>query len=262
MQILYKSTASSIQYSMSYSQKKRYCKITFLFYLQRTNIVKIFFLAETACPNDVLYMYSIVHGFSWHCPFILQLQVLVTLSLYTAATGTRNTVPLYYSYGFSWHCPFTSATGSCATFDLYCSYGFSWHCLFILQLRVLVTLSLYTAATGSRNTVHLMQLRVLVTLYLYTSATGSHYTVPLYCSYGRSARSAGWSWGPPSAASWPAKWNKNYHPTRQTVIFIKQVKLVKIHHFRIISYTCFYNYNQQLSILSYNFLITKLCHST
>ena len=173
MQILYKSTASSIQYSMSYSQKKRYCKITFLFYLQRTNIVRIFF------GWDSLPQWCLIHV--QHCT-----RILVTLSLYTAATGTRNTVPLYYSYGFSWHCPFTSATGSRATFDLYCSYGFSWHCLFILQLRVLVTLSLYTAATGSRNTVHLMQLRVLVTLSLYTAAAGSRDTVPLYCSYGYS----------------------------------------------------------------------------
>ena len=148
MQILYKSTASSIQYSMSYSQKKRYCKITFLFYLQRTNIVKIFFWLRQLAPmmsytctalytdsRDTVPLYCSC-WFSWHCPFILQLRVLVTLSLYTTATGSRDTVPLH-------------------------------------QLQVLVPLSIYTAATDSRDTVS-----------LYCSYGFSCDTVPLNCSFG------------------------------------------------------------------------------
>ena len=156
-------------------RKNATAKLPFCSISNVRTLLECFFLLRQLAPmmSYTCTLYSIVHGFSWHCPFILQLQVLVTLSLYTAATGTRNTVPLYYSYGFSWHCPFTSATGSCATFDLYCSYGFSWHCPFILQLRVLVWYCPF-----------ILQLRVLVTLSLYTTAAGSRDTVPLYCSYG------------------------------------------------------------------------------
>ena len=63
--------------------------------------------------------------FSWHCPFILQLRVLVTLSLYTAATSFRDTVPLLQLQVLVPLSIYTAATDSRDTVSLYCSYGFS-----------------------------------------------------------------------------------------------------------------------------------------